>query len=162
MAGFNFFGVPPALDPNSLPALLHRPPGLIPGPIQAPQLGQSPGFRPPPLMSAPQMGMPGMGMPQQQAPGFNMQDGAAMLGAGLAGFRPGVTPSGPQGTAAGGVYTPADAMSMFNGANGGSPMVDAAGFSPAASFVGGAMPGGLTQQDFLTGAWLPKTGLGGP
>jgi hypothetical protein len=81
MAGFNF------IDPNSLPALLHRPPGLIPGPIQAPQLGPSPGFQPPPLMGAPQMpGMPGM--PQQQAPGFNVQDGARMLMAGLGAWRP--------------------------------------------------------------------------
>jgi hypothetical protein len=110
MAGFNYFPPP---DPNSLPALLHRPPGLIQGPIPAPQLGQSPGFRPPPLMSAPQMGMPGMSTPLQQAPGFNMQDGAAMLGAGLAGWRPGgVTAVGPQGSGPGGVYTPGDAAGM--------------------------------------------------
>jgi hypothetical protein len=105
---FNFT-LPP--DPNSLPALLHRPPGLIPGPIPAPQLGQSPGFRPPPLMGAPQMpGMPGM--PQQQTPGFGLQDGAAMLGAGLAGWKPSVSAVGPQGGGPGGAYTPTDAAAM--------------------------------------------------
>jgi hypothetical protein len=110
---FNFTLLP---DPNSLPALLHRPPGLIPGPIPAPQLGQSPGFRPPPLMGAPQMpGMPGM--PPQQTPGFNVQDGMGMLGGALSRF-PGfsVQPTGPQGTGAGGTYTPADAAAMARGA----------------------------------------------
>jgi hypothetical protein len=117
MAGFTFLGGPPAIDPNSLPALLHRPPGLIPGPIQAPQLGQSPGFRPPPMMGAPQMpSMPGMRMPQQQTPGFGVQQGAEMLRAGLAGWKPSVTAVGPQGGGPGGAYTPADAAAMAAGA----------------------------------------------
>jgi hypothetical protein len=164
MAGFNFFGVPPAIDPNSLPALLHRPPGLIPGPIQAPQLGQSPGFRPPPLMNAPQMSMPGMSMPQQQTPGFGIQDGAAMLGAGLAGWKPGVSAVGPQGSGPGGAYTPGDAAGMAAGAgldlNGGmtlSPMDPSFGDLGMAPRASGPFSFLGSIPDFLS-RWSPGGG----
>jgi hypothetical protein len=149
MAGFNFTPPPGPMAPMANLA----------------QLAQA-SFRPPPMMNMP--GMPGMaGMPAvQQAPGFNVQDGLDKLASGvlaaLKGMAGSVTPSGPQGTGPGGTYTQADAMSMFNGANAGVPFVDPANFSPAASFVGGGMPGGLSQQDFLTGAWRTKTGLDFP
>ena len=148
MAGFNFT----------------PPPGPIPLIANLAQLAQA-SFRPPPMMNMP-TGMSVSAMPAlQQAPGFNVADGMNALGAGvLAALRAingPVTPSGPQGTGTGGAYTPADAMAMYNGANSGNPFVDPANFRPAASFgVGvGAMP--LSQQDFLTGQWLPKTGVGG-
>jgi hypothetical protein len=148
MAGFNFTPPPGPLLPIANLA----------------QLAQA-AFRSPPMPSMP--GAPGMAaMPALlQMPGFNVQGGLDALGKGLGAALKGmniVRPSGPQGTGTGGKYTRADAMAMYNGANSGNPFVDPANFSPAASFgIGvGAMP--LSRQDFLTGQWLPKTGLGGP
>jgi hypothetical protein len=68
MAGFNLpFG---PFDPNSLPARLRQPPGLIPGPIQPVQL--KPGFNPPSL--------PGMTpMAASPEPGLNVKEGAAVI-----------------------------------------------------------------------------------
>lgn len=69
MPGFNF----PVVDPNSLLAARHLPPGLVSGPVRPPQLGPSPGFRPPAAMSMSPMAMP------QATPGFGLRDGFAAL-----------------------------------------------------------------------------------
>jgi len=69
MAGFNLPVVP--TNPNSLPALLRQKmisPGLVPGPVQKPQLTS--GFRVPSVA-----GMGSLPAPlQAQQPGFNVQD----------------------------------------------------------------------------------------
>lgn len=68
----------PIIDPNSLPAMRHQPPGLIPGPVRPPVLGPSPGFRPPPAMTMAPMAMP------QAAPGFRVASPLNAIGNGLA------------------------------------------------------------------------------
>lgn len=120
-----------------------------PGPAMLPFNPQSAlaAFRPPPPINMAGMGMPGMGgmMPQSGMSGPTPQQGAGMLSNAMSGFKGfGVSPSGPQGTGAGGVYTPTDAMGMFNSANAGIGVGDT-GFQPAMNFLSGG--GGAAAGD---------------
>lgn len=63
-------------DPNSLPSLQHKPPGMMPGPVQL--LPFQPGLRGPTGG-----GTPGMGMPQAAQGGQGMGEGMGQMGAGL-------------------------------------------------------------------------------
>jgi hypothetical protein len=145
MAGFNL----PIIDPNSLPAMRHQPPGLIPGPVKPPPLGPSPGFRPPAAMTMAPMAMP------QAAPGFNLQNGLGMIGAGLDLLRSRNSDPGVQAQRA---ANAADASVQANPSTSIAGM--AAGTNPDFGLVPGSMMpppdggtgvGAPTRIDFLTG-----------
>ena len=62
------------VDPTSLPALLQRPPGLVPGP-QLRAFQGSTAFRPPQPMA-----VPPLAMPPPASTGFGIGDGLAAAG----------------------------------------------------------------------------------
>jgi hypothetical protein len=154
MAGFNFPVV--ATNPNSLPALLRQKmisPGLVPGPVQKPQLTS--GFRVP--------SVPGMGsLPaplQAPQPGFNVQDLARGIGDLLNSLKPASeNPADP--AAFGRVKGDAD----LNGYNGSPTMVDVGNRAllpnpnaPAGAGGGGGPFGFLGSiSDFLK-RWSPQS-----
>lgn len=135
-------------------------PGTIPGPVAAVPLVS--GYRPP--------GTGGGGMPgaPQGMPGFNVQDGAAGLGAAMAGFRmpgaaPGLEPERTAGDADLGGYSKPGGM--VDTPSGPLPNPN----DPASYVQGAATPanplqkpslfGGIDQWDILQNQWMPKAGF---
>lgn len=161
MAGFNFPVV--ATNPNSLPALLRQKmisPGLVPGPVQKPQLTS--GFRVP--------SVPGMGslpaLLQAQQPGFNVHDLAHGIGDLLNRFKS--ASENPADPAAFG-RTKGDAD--LNGYNGSPTMVDVGNGvllpnpnAPAGASGGGGGPFGFlgSISDFLQRSFPQNSSNGLP
>lgn len=144
MAGFN------VVDPNSLPGMLARQPGLVPGPALA-AFHTNTAFRPP----AP-MGMGNMAMPQAQQ-GFGLGDGI-QAAHGLLGMKPYTTPPfnpnvmAQQAASTYGTLTPAGMTSTSAIDRGANPGL---GSIPGNDAMPQTMMG---QPDFWTGL-LTKLGL---